>query len=152
MMPAVDPEASHVGARVESFVARCRERGLSVTPQRLTLYRALVSTTAHPTPEMLFADVREEMPTLSLATVYKAIETFKDLGVVHEIRVPDDHRMRLDANMDPHHHLVCTRCQIVVDVHTPLGIIELPEAARQGFEVAGHAVQFHGICPDCQPQ
>lgn len=135
---------------MERFVSLCRERGLSVTPQRMALYKALVSTTAHPTPEMLFEKVRVDMPTLSLATVYKAIETFKDMGVVREIRVPDDHKMRLDADMSPHHHIVCVECRSVVDVYLDLlDEISLPPEATKGFEVLGYSLQFTGLCEAC---
>ena len=142
--------STDVEEAVERFISLCRERGLSVTPQRLALYRALVSTSSHPTPERLFEDVRSQMPTLSLATVYKAIETFKEMGVIREIRVPDDHRMRLDGDVSEHHHLICVRCHQVVDLREGLADEPLlPEQAMQGFRILGYSLQFNGVCPGC---
>ena len=141
---------SELKERMESFVVACRERGLSVTPQRLSLYRALLSSNAHPSPEMLYEQVRDDMPTLSLATVYKAVDTFKTLGLVQEVSPLHD-RMRLDANMQPHHHLVCVRCREVVDIHSDeLDQVRLPPEKRRGYKLFDHAVQFNGLCPACQ--
>jgi Fur family transcriptional regulator, peroxide stress response regulator len=61
--------------RMETFAARCRAAGLAVTPQRLAIFRRLVATDRHPSAEELYATVRREMPTLSLATVYKTLDT-----------------------------------------------------------------------------
>lgn len=154
MVTASAPKkSSHhdIESMMTRFVASCRERGLSVTPQRLALYRALVGTTSHPTPEMLFAEVREQMPTLSLATVYKAIETFKDMGLIREIRVPDDHRMRLDADVSVHHHLICVQCRSVVDLRMDLleGVC-VPSDLLQGFKVQSCSLQFTGVCSECE--
>lgn len=142
-----DPEISE---RMDRFVVACRERGLSVTPQRLSLYRALLSSDAHPSPEMLYEQVRDAMPTLSLATVYKAVDTFKALGLVQEVSPLHD-RMRLDANMEPHHHLVCVRCRKVVDIYSEdLDHVRLAPEKRRGYKLFDHAVQFNGLCPACQ--
>ncbi len=141
---------SQVDERMQAFVAVCRERGLSVTPQRLVLYKALLNTTAHPSPEGLFEEVRAQMPTLSLATVYKTVETLKDLGLVQEVNPLHD-RMRLDANMDPHHHLVCVRCREVVDIHSgDLDTLALPAELKRGYAVFNHSVQFSGLCAACR--
>ncbi len=136
---------------MDRFVTACRERGFSVTPQRLALYRALLGNRGHPTPEMLFAEVREQMPTLSLATVYKAIDTFKEMDLIRELRVPEDHRMRLDADMRRHHHLVCVRCREVMDLHLDLaGDLSFPPDSVSGFEVHSFTVQLSGVCSECK--
>lgn len=135
--------------RVDAFVTTCRAKGYSVTPQRLALYRELISTDTHPSPEHLFAKVREQMPTLSLATVYKAVDTFRDLGVVQDVSPLHD-RMRLDANLDPHHHLICVECKRIVDISCEaFDRLEVPPDQAHGFEVFSHWVQFSGRCPEC---
>ena len=136
--------------RVDAFVTACRSNGYSVTPQRLALYRELVSTDQHPSPEILFERVREQMPTLSLATVYKAVDTFRSLGVVQDVSPLHD-RMRLDANLDPHHHLICVDCKQVIDLSSDiLDGLKVPGEQAAGFEVFTHSVQFSGRCPACK--
>ena len=60
------------------MIERCREAGLNVTPQRIAIYRALLASEDHPTPEMLYRAVSRDMPSLSLATIYKTLDTLVD--------------------------------------------------------------------------
>ncbi len=108
------------------FVERCRAAALAVTPQRLAIFRELAATDRHPSAEELHAAVRREMPTLSLATVYKTLDTLAVIGAVRPVSRLGA-RGRWDANLEPHHHLVCTACGDVSDVTEPA----LDEAARQ---------------------
>ncbi|MDF1563220.1 MAG: transcriptional repressor [Deltaproteobacteria bacterium] len=141
--------SEQIQERVDAFVVACRQNGYSVTPQRLALYRELVSTDQHPSPEILFEKVRAQMPTLSLATVYKAVDTFRALGVIADVSPLHD-RMRLDGNTEPHHHLICVDCKRVVDLSSGLlDQLKVPAEQASGFEVFTHSVQFTGRCPDC---
>jgi Fur family transcriptional regulator, peroxide stress response regulator len=139
--------------RIEPFVARCRAAGLAVTPQRLAIFRRLVATDRHPSAEELHAAVRREMPTLSLATVYKTLDTLAGIGAVRPVSRLGA-RGRWDANLEPHHHLVCTVCGTVSDVsERRLEAAARPAAAaaaRHGFEVAGHSVEIFGRCAACR--
>lgn len=137
--------------RIERFISLCRNKGFSVTPQRLALYRALIETKSHPTPEMLYDSVRRTMPTISIATVYKAIETFKELEVIREIPVVEENRKRLDADLSHHQHMVCTSCRKVIDLRLDLcRELIIPEDAKQGFEVKDCSIVFKGICSECR--
>jgi len=102
---------------MDAFVARCRKAGLAVTPQRLAIFRRLAATDRHPSAEELHAAVRREMPTLSLATVYKTLDALAGIGAVRPVSRLGA-RGRWDANLEPHHHLVCTSCGTVTDVRT----------------------------------
>jgi Fur family peroxide stress response transcriptional regulator len=136
-----------------AFVARCREAGLAVTPQRLAIFRRLAATDRHPSAEELHAAVRRGMPTLSLATVYKTLDTLAGIGTVRPVSRLGA-RGRWDANLGPHHHLVCTVCGAVTDVTEPrLEAAARPAravAARHGFEAAGHSVEIFGRCAACR--
>jgi len=139
--------------RIDPFIARCRAAGTAVTPQRLAIFRRLAATDRHPSAEELHAAVRREMPTLSLATVYKTLDTLAAIGAVRPVSRLGG-RGRWDANLAPHHHLVCTACGAVTDVTEPrLEAAARPAAAvaaRHGFEAAGHAVEIFGRCAACR--
>jgi Fur family peroxide stress response transcriptional regulator len=139
--------------RIEPFVARCRAAGIAVTPQRLAIFRRLAATDRHPSAEELHAAVCREMPTLSLATVYKTLDTLATIGAVRPVSRLGA-RGRWDANVAPHHHLVCTSCGAVTDVSEPrLEAAAGPAAAvaaRHGFEAAGHSVEIFGRCAACR--
>src|SRR6185503_631572 len=106
--------ANTLDRRMDDLLRRCREAGMNVTPQRMAVYRALLESEDHPSPELLYKRVRPKMPSLSLATIYKSLDALSKLGLAHRVSVAGD-RKRYDANVDRHHHLVCTRCNKVID-------------------------------------
>jgi Fur family peroxide stress response transcriptional regulator len=138
---------------IERFIVRCRAAGLSVTPQRLAVYRHLAAEAGHPSAEELHAQVRRELPTLSLATVYKTLERLARIGAVRRVSRAGA-RSRWDAGGESHHHLVCIECGKVSDVldarldalRGRAGVL----AGRQGFEVTGHVVDIFGRCAECR--
>ncbi|HXG18106.1 MAG TPA: Fur family transcriptional regulator [Methylomirabilota bacterium] len=137
-----------VESRLEDLFQRCRAAGMTVTPQRLAIYRALLEAEDHPTPEALYQRVRLSMPSLSLATIYKVLDALTKLGVVKEVHVSGDSK-RYDANLDKHHHLVCTRCKKVRDVYNEqFDTIMLPKRFP-GFVAQTVSVQVFGLCAAC---
>lgn len=142
-----------VADRVQGFVGRCHAAGLAITPQRLAIFRALASSDVHPSAEELHAAVRRAMPALSLATVYKTLDTLAAIGAVRPVSRLGA-RGRWDANLAPHHHLLCTACGRVTDVVEPrldaAGRPARAVAARHGFAAEGHAVEIFGRCARCR--
>jgi Fur family peroxide stress response transcriptional regulator len=129
-----------------------RGAGLKATPQRLAIYGALMKTTEHPTIEAIHQDVLSVIPALPLGTVYKTIESLEEAGLVMEVFLPGNAR-RYDANVEPHHHLVCTSCHRVTDFRDDaLGALDAlrPEVRWAGFRPNHVKVQVHGTCSDCQ--
>ncbi len=82
-----------------------REKGLKVTPQRIAVYNMLRSTTQHPNAETIYKTLEPANPTMSLATVYKTLDYFKQLGLVQELNVGEP-SSRYDAVMKCHPHTV----------------------------------------------
>ena len=61
---------------------KLREEGYKVTPQRIAIYNVLYAENNHPTAEMIYQSLREDHPSMSLATVYKTMEIFERIGLV----------------------------------------------------------------------
>ncbi|MEW6126812.1 MAG: Fur family transcriptional regulator [Acidobacteriota bacterium] len=130
-----------------AFVERCRERGIRLTPQRLAVYRALVEDLTHPTAETLFARLRETVPGMSQATVYRTLESLEKQGLIRRVSAPEA-KGRFDANIENHQHLVCRVCGSLADVTLPsLTKSKLPEV--QGFTIEEVDVRLVGLCKDC---
>jgi len=138
---------------LERFVTRCRAAGLVLTPQRLTVFRHLAAGHGHPSAEELHAAVRRELPTLSLATVYKTLDSLARVGAVRRVRGAGA-RGRWDAGLESHHHLVCIECGSVRDVHDArLDAVKRRAAVlagRHGFAASSHVVDILGRCAACQ--
>ena len=125
-----------------------RSRGLKVTPQRRAIFRILHDSHQHPNAEQVFAEVRAEMPTISLRTVY---QTLNDLAAMGEVQALDlgTGSARFDSNLEAHHHLVCQVCGRVRDLHGGFSALKVPARQRHGFEVESTEIVFRGRCAQC---
>ncbi len=139
-----------VQSQLDAFRARCADAGLAATHQRFVIYRTLVDSKDHPSPELVYDRVRKEIPSISQATVYKNIHTFVEIGMLQEVnRLHQTNR--LDANLDRHHHLICVRCERVTDLYDDqLDNARAREESPGGFQVLNYQVEAYGVCPDCQ--
>ena len=127
-----------------------RDNNLKSTPQRTAIYQALVHSTAHPTAEDLFAKVSPTFPMLSVNTVYYTLGVLRTAGLIQEVNIGHD-RARFDANLSPHHHLICVGCHTIVDVMDPrLNRLSSPSGIPKDFEITSHQVAFRGYCGTCR--
>ena len=144
-----DIPQEQIQQRVERFVEVCRQKGLRVTPQRLEVFRELASTAEHPTAEILFNGIKTRMPTVSLDTVYRTLNTLQQYGLISRVEVLDE-RSRYDANLDRHHHLVCTRCDKVQDIYWPeVDQMSLPAAVDSWGNISQVHAELRGLCQVC---
>jgi Fur family transcriptional regulator, peroxide stress response regulator len=135
--------------RLASFPQRCRAAGLKVTQQRLAVYAMLAGSESHPTPEEVFESIRSGLPLLSLATVYKILDQFQRAGFVRRVST-EGQAARYDANVESHHHLVCTACGAIQDTQLqPEPDLSHGLPAESDFRVARYDVIFHGLCSAC---
>jgi len=118
-----------------------RDSRLKSTPQRTAIYQALVHSTAHPTAEDLFVKVSPTFPMLSLNTVYYTLGVLRTAGLIQEVNIGHD-RARFDANLSPHHHVICLGCQAILDVMDPrLNRLSSPSGIPKDFEITSHQVR-----------
>ena len=136
---------------LEDFRRRCKEQGLAFTFQRQAIYEAVADSKEHPTPEWIYEQVRQRIPSVSLGTIYKNIKTFLDFGVLKEVTLHHG-SLRLESNMTPHHHLVCSSCKAIFDIEeSAVEPVQLPAAELPaGFSISQYRVEFIGVCNSCQ--
>lgn len=101
--------------RLENFKQVSRQHKLPLTPQKLAIFRTLASSCSHPSVTDIYDRVKEEFANISLATVYKNLKKFRDLGVIMEIPIPGGNS-RYDAKLDTHGHAVDTALGRVYDL------------------------------------
>lgn len=134
---------------LDQIESRCREAGLTLTHQRLVIYQELLAMEEHPSPEAVFERVKPKLPSLSLATVYNNIRAFVEHGLLREVSVHHG-SLRLESNLEEHHHLVCTRCKAIEDLHEEdFEPIRLKKSLPRGFEVHRFSVEVLGLCRRC---
>lgn len=131
--------------------AALESSGQRYTEQRAAVYGYLRRTTSHPTADDVFTAVRTQIPDISLATVYKSLETLVGCGLAGKLTYGDG-SARYDGRTDPHHHARCVACGAVMDVPGRLEAEVLERLGPvPGFEVEGYRLELVGVCDDCQP-
>ena len=136
--------------RLGEFVARCRKRGIAVTPQRLAVIRALLASENHPSTDEICAAVRRRHPHVSLATVHRILEQFCEVGEARKVTLLHD-VARYDGNVEPHHHVLCIRCRRVRDIEIPEVDKLLEGTPNLGqFALLRCSLEIDALCKRCQ--
>ncbi len=145
--PRVNPQET--ARRVAQFKATARERGIKLTPQRLEIFREVVSSLEHPDADTVYRAVHARMPTVSRDTVYRTLWMLSDLGLLSTLGVRRD-SVRFDANPRRHHHYVCIRCGLTRDFESDeLHALRLPAAVKAHGSVLATQVEVRGVCGRC---
>jgi Fur family peroxide stress response transcriptional regulator len=113
------------------------------------IWETLASMRGHPSPEAIYEQVRKRVPSISLATVYKNINTFVEHGLLSEVSLHHG-SARLDTNPEPHHHFVCVRCRSITDFEdSEIEPVQLKKRAPAGFQIHRYLVEVQGLCKRC---
>ena len=135
--------------KTDWFINKCRDSGLKVTPQRLAIYRELLKTEEHPSAEMMYSKIRQNLPGISLDTVNRTLITLSEIGAANIVEGTGDAR-RFDAGTDVHQHFKCIKCKKIIDFHhKPFDDIKLPAYINKKFKVLRKTVYLEGICDVC---
>jgi Fur family ferric uptake transcriptional regulator/Fur family peroxide stress response transcriptional regulator len=134
----------------QELAAALRERGQRVTSQRLVINRALREADRHLTAEEVLAAVSDQLPNVSLPTVYATLDLFGSLGIVRRVSAGGG-AVLYDPRGEPHHHLVCRNCGKVEDLEQKLDLgPALRAAERSGFAADDAELVVSGLCSDCR--
>jgi Fur family peroxide stress response transcriptional regulator len=127
-----------------------KQKKLKLTPQRIAVYKFLKSTIEHPSAEVIYRALQTDYPTMSLATVYKALKTLIEVNLVQEINVGEGN-FRYDGNMSSHPHIQCLNCGKVDDI-SGISFSKLNDEIEPytNYEIIENRVYFYGICPECK--
>lgn len=128
--------------------AALRASGRKVTPQRELVVRILQGNETHPTAEAVYVSAATHMPSISLKTVYSVLNDLAQLGEIQVLDIGTG-SSRFDPNVSDHHHLVCTGCAAVHDVHVRVQGLEVPPEQVRGFSVCSAEIVFRGLCRAC---
>jgi Fe2+ or Zn2+ uptake regulation protein len=134
---------------MEHLIQQLRDRRIAVTPQRLAVMTALQNRRDHPTADIIYQEVRRQLPAISFNTVYKTLEILCRRGMV--IKVNPLHAVaRYDGETGQHAHLICRQCHHIIDLDWEASEVpSLPAAVQHGFQVEHPSLTFWGLCPRC---
>ena len=134
----------------QELVDRLRTRSVRVTPQRLAIAEAVLNSSDHPTVQQIYERVRNNFPSMTLATIYSTLGVLERSGLIQEL--PFERMSRYEPNMEPHVNLVCISCENVMDADAGQeAVVRLKNRIlnESNFQVAWQRVDFYGRCPNC---
>ncbi len=134
----------------ETLIETIHKMGCKATPQRITILKTLQNYRTHPSAEEIYRIVKKSHPTITLATVYKTLDSLLKAGMITQLGFYKGH-MRFDTDPTPHINLICIHCGKVEDLKTEL-IEGITERVREktDYRIEGGLMEFHGICGKCQ--
>lgn len=134
---------------IDDIIQIFKENNLKLTLQRINIYSYLRSTCEHPTVDTIYKNIKEIIPTISLATVYKTLNTLVDYGLVKMINVCEEN-FRYDANINLHGHIKCTNCNKIEDLHLNNNLITSLEI--ENYDIKNFDLFLYGTCKNCSEQ
>ncbi|NQT65846.1 MAG: transcriptional repressor [FCB group bacterium] len=131
---------------MKSIIEVLKEHDIAPSMQRIKILEYLQNYKTHPTADMIYQALADEMPILSKTTVYNTLKTFTEKGVLVALSLFEN-EVRYEYNTDPHIHFKCTKCDKIYDLdksydHYNDGLID-------GHKVIEHHVNLKGVCKNC---
>lgn len=124
-------------------------KDLEISPSytRMRIYYFLESSKAHPTCDVIYKELLNELPTLSKTTVYNVLKLFIEKKIVNEVNVGTNEK-RYELIIEKHSHFVCQVCNKLYDI--PHICSSIDKSQIPGFDVLNQEVTLKGICPNCK--
>lgn len=118
--------------------------------QRQAIHEVVGAREDHPTADDVFEVVRQQLPKISLGTVYRNLEFLASAGAIQRLDTTGSQR-RYDRETRPHCHIRCERCGRVDDVDGMEDCLPFEEVkTRTDYRVTGAQMVFIGLCPKCK--
>lgn len=115
------------------------------TKQKKLILDNICNRYDHPTSEMIYNDLKKENDSIGLATIYRALKSLTDAGIIQKINT--DKSAHYDYNRHNHCHLICNKCQKIIDVKLDDIFVK---NIIDDFEIEKTGLQINGICKDCK--
>ena len=136
------------------FKEKLKEKGCKLTMQRRSVLDVLLEhSNDHLSTEEIYDKVKENFPEIGLATVYRTVQLFEEMGIVDRLNFDDGcsrFELASEDTVHHHHHLICEQCNKVSEVENDLlDDIEKEIESKYNFKIHDHNVMFYGICKDC---
>lgn len=134
---------------MELLIKELKSNSCKITPQRIAVYQTIKESMDHPNAETVFKKLYPSYPTMSLATVYKSLELFCNLGLIQVINIGEN-SFRYDGRTDEHQHIICTKCQKIEDLNNHIfEDLRYKVADISNYKINKQQLCFYGICSDC---
>jgi Fur family ferric uptake transcriptional regulator len=137
--------------------SKLKENDLRLTNQRKIILESLLENrNNHLNVEELYRHINKNYPEIGIATVYRTLDMFVDLGIAHKMEFGDKgarYELRESDDSHYHHHLFCIKCGEIIEFNTD-GLDELEKTImdRHNFLIQDHSLRFYGLCEKCRKE
>lgn len=130
--------------KLQELETACSKSGLKMTGPRKTILKVLVEAEDHPSVDEIYARVKAVDPSVSMATVYRTVNTLDELNLVtkHEFK---EGFARFETNTDHHHHMIDIDSGDVIEfTNVELEALKEKIAEELGYELIDHNLELYG--------
>ena len=128
-----------------------RSAGRRLTSQRRLVLQVLEESNGHLDADALYDQVKARDPDVSLATVYRTLAVLREIGLVEEHRLGEDHGHYEAVRQEPHYHFTCLRCGKVIEFDTSLVVqVEQDLCEQEGVRITSTHLHLSGYCAQCR--
>ena len=121
--------------------------GIRPSVQRLAIFEYVRKSCQHPTAEVVYEALKDDLGSLSLTTVYNTLKLFVDAGLISMLTIDDTFRC-FDGNRCCHAHFRCNNCGKIVDLQMKKDFVSLVEGLG-GYDIVDAQLYLKGTCPAC---
>jgi Fur family peroxide stress response transcriptional regulator len=121
-----------------------------MSKQRDTILRVIMNSKDHPRADWVYDQVRQEIPNISMGTIYRNLKSLTKSGEIRQLDIADG-TGRFDGNTENHYHFRCEKCGRIFDLDEPVDqSISERVAKNTGFKVYRQRMELIGLCNTCQ--
>jgi Fur family peroxide stress response transcriptional regulator len=131
-----------------NLVIALQNCNLKVTPQRLEIVNILYKY-GHLNVDTLYKLLQVKFPTLSLATIYKNINTMTNKMFISEVKIPNKKNV-YELTKEEHSHILCTKCDDIIDIKINTQNIYTQAKIKSKYILNSNSIILSGLCPNCQ--
>jgi len=131
---------------MQNIIEVLKEHNIAPSMQRVKILEYLRDYKTHPTADMIYQALVNDIPTLSKTTVYNTLKTFTENGILVALSLFDN-EVRYEYDTDPHVHFKCMKCNKIYDLNKTFDLYK--NEFIDGHKVTEHYVNLKGVCKSC---
>ena len=129
---------------MKNFYQYLENSPLKTTPQRLAILKE-IDNKGHANVDEIYSSVKQNFPSISLATIYKNIISLKEANILSEVCAPSKNKFEIVK--EPHAHFICQKCEHIEDIPLDEAINEKIE---QKYPNSRKQLYIYGVCQKCK--
>lgn len=138
-------------AEGEGVLQALHSEGKRMTAQRRLLLEVIRQSKGHLDVGEIYQRARSKDPRISLSTVYRNLNLLKELGLISELHLDQEHHHYELKEEREHHHLICSRCGEVAEFESPQVEKLIAQVSKEkGFRVERVYIDLGGLCERCR--